>query len=267
MDAPHSTARRELDKNPGTGYLPMLPVDRGIEHSAGAFFAANPDYFDPENNVKLAVEGGCNEMASASQDRGFPLHRYAHKIPFHLKFNNNEFVYATNQPQWAELGFSSLAMGRSVKQNLPTSNLDYVEVGAAAWASSSVASPSRTTLTTLKPVWREVAAPRMRSPERREHASGSSTPTGGTSGGAQVACRVAKKRRIPRKAARQADWRYGEASRLEGGRLGTSKGILLSLRCLSRATREAVEAAALGRDMSTTLVSFQRPNGFLEVRE
>ena len=66
----------------GTGYLSILPVDQGIEHSAGASFAPNPEYFDPENIVKLAIEGGCNAVASTLGVLGAVSRRYAHKIPF-----------------------------------------------------------------------------------------------------------------------------------------------------------------------------------------
>ncbi|HWB53486.1 MAG TPA: hypothetical protein VG722_04810, partial [Tepidisphaeraceae bacterium] len=74
----------------GTGYVSILPVDQGIEHSAGASFAPNPLYFDPENIVKLAIEGGCNAVASTLGVLGAVSRKYAHKIPFLLKFNHNE---------------------------------------------------------------------------------------------------------------------------------------------------------------------------------
>ena len=74
----------------GTGYLSILPVDQGIEHSAGASFAPNPAYFDPENIVKLAIEGGCNAVASTLGVLGSVARKYAHKIPFLLKINHNE---------------------------------------------------------------------------------------------------------------------------------------------------------------------------------
>ena len=76
----------------GTGYVSILPVDQGIEHSAGASFAPNPIYFDPENLVKLAIEGGCNAIASTLGVLGSVARKYAHKIPFLLKFNHNEFL-------------------------------------------------------------------------------------------------------------------------------------------------------------------------------
>src|SRR5205823_8892574 len=80
----------------GTGYLSILPVDQGIEHSAGASFASNPDYFDPENIVKLAIEGGCNAVASTYGVLGAVSRKYAHKIPFILKLNHNELMSYPN---------------------------------------------------------------------------------------------------------------------------------------------------------------------------
>jgi class I fructose-bisphosphate aldolase len=80
----------------GSGYVSILPVDQGIEHSAGASFAPNPLYFDPENIVKLAIEGGCNAVASTLGVLGAVSRRYAHKIPFILKFNHNEFLSYPN---------------------------------------------------------------------------------------------------------------------------------------------------------------------------
>ena len=81
----------------GTGYLSILPVDQGIEHSAGASFAKNPDYFDPENIVRLAVEGGCNAVASTFGVLGAVSRKYAHKIPFLVKFNHNELLTYPNK--------------------------------------------------------------------------------------------------------------------------------------------------------------------------
>src|SRR5436309_6679000 len=81
----------------GTGYVSILPVDQGIEHSAGASFAPNPMYFDPENIVKLAIEGGCNAVASTLGVLGMVARKYAHKIPFLMKFNHNEFLSYPNQ--------------------------------------------------------------------------------------------------------------------------------------------------------------------------
>lgn len=80
----------------GTGYLSVLPVDQGIEHSAGASFASNPIYFDPENIVKLAVEGGCNAVTSSLGVLGAVSRLYAHKIPFVVKINHNELLSYPN---------------------------------------------------------------------------------------------------------------------------------------------------------------------------
>jgi class I fructose-bisphosphate aldolase len=81
----------------GTGYLSILPVDQGIEHSAGASFAPNPQYFDPENIVRLAVEGGCNAVASTFGVLGVVARRWAHKIPFIVKINHNELLTYPNK--------------------------------------------------------------------------------------------------------------------------------------------------------------------------
>lgn len=80
----------------GTGYLSILPVDQGIEHTAGASFAPNPLYFDPENIVKLAIEGGCNAVASTFGVLGSVARKYAHKIPFIVKINHNELLSYPN---------------------------------------------------------------------------------------------------------------------------------------------------------------------------
>jgi class I fructose-bisphosphate aldolase len=81
----------------GTGYVSILPVDQGIEHSAGASFAKNPLYFDPENIVRLAIEGGCNAVASTLGVLGAVSRKYAHKIPFIVKINHNEFLTYPNK--------------------------------------------------------------------------------------------------------------------------------------------------------------------------
>jgi class I fructose-bisphosphate aldolase len=100
----------------GTGYLSILPVDQGIEHSAGASFAKNPDYFDGENIVKLAIEGGCNAVASTYGVLGSVARKYAHKIPFLVKMNHNELLTYPNK-------FDQIMFG-TVKQAL--------DMGAAA---------------------------------------------------------------------------------------------------------------------------------------
>jgi len=81
----------------GTGYVSILPVDQGIEHSAGASFAKNPDYFDPENIVKLAIEGGCNAVASTLGVLALTSRKYAHKIPYIVKLNHNELLTYPNK--------------------------------------------------------------------------------------------------------------------------------------------------------------------------
>ena len=93
----------------GTGYVSILPVDQGIEHSAGASFAPNPQYFDPENIVKLAIEGGCNGVASTLGVLGMVSRKYAHKIPFILKLNHNEFLSYPNA--YDQLRFASVKQG------------------------------------------------------------------------------------------------------------------------------------------------------------
>ena len=89
-----------------TGYVSILPVDQGVEHSAGASFAPNPAYFDPENIVKLAVEGGCNAVASTLGVLGACSRKYAHRIPFILKFNHNEFISYPNS--YDQIRFASI---------------------------------------------------------------------------------------------------------------------------------------------------------------
>src|SRR6516164_5360108 len=92
-----------------TGYVSILPVDQGIEHSAGASFAPNPLYFDPENIVKLAIEGGCNAVASTLGVLGGVARKYAHRIPFMLKFNHNEFLSYPNS--FDQIRFASVKQG------------------------------------------------------------------------------------------------------------------------------------------------------------
>jgi class I fructose-bisphosphate aldolase len=90
----------------GTGYLSILPVDQGIEHSAGASFAPNPMYFDPANICELALEGGCNAVASTFGVLGIVARKYAHRIPFILKFNHNEFLTYPNK--FDQIQFASI---------------------------------------------------------------------------------------------------------------------------------------------------------------
>lgn len=109
----------------GTGYLSILPVDQGIEHSAGASFATNPAYFDPENILKLALEGGCNAVASTLGILGSVGRKYAHKIPFIVKLNHNELLTYPNH-------FDQIMFG-SVKSAL---NMGAAAVGATIYFGS-----------------------------------------------------------------------------------------------------------------------------------
>ena len=122
----------------GTGYVSILPVDQGIEHSAGASFAKNPAYFDPENIVKLAIEGGCNAVASTLGVLGGVARKYAHRIPFIVKFNHNEFLTYPNKfdqiffgrvKQAADMG--AVAVGATIYFGSPESARQIVEVGEA----------------------------------------------------------------------------------------------------------------------------------------
>ena len=109
----------------GTGYVSILPVDQGVEHSAGASFAPNPQYFDPENIVKLAIEGGCNSVASTFGILGSVARKYAHKIPFIVKINHNELLTLPNK-------FDQVLFG-TVKE---AHNLGAVAVGATIYFGS-----------------------------------------------------------------------------------------------------------------------------------
>jgi len=109
----------------GTGYVSILPVDQGIEHSAGASFAPNPQYFDPANIVKLAIEGGCNAVASTFGVLGSVARKYAHKIPFIVKINHNELLTVPNK-------FDQVLFG-TVKE---AHNLGAVAVGATIYFGS-----------------------------------------------------------------------------------------------------------------------------------
>jgi fructose-bisphosphate aldolase, class I len=109
----------------GTGYMSILPVDQGIEHSAGASFAPNPDYFDPENIIKLAIEGGCNAVATTGGVLRSVARKYAHKIPFILKFNHNELMTYPNT-------FEQIAFG-SIEQAW---NMGCVAIGATIYFGS-----------------------------------------------------------------------------------------------------------------------------------
>jgi class I fructose-bisphosphate aldolase len=109
----------------GSGYLSILPVDQGIEHSAGASFAPNPQYFDPENIVKLAIEGGCNAVASTYGVLGSVARKYAHKIPFIVKINHNELLTYPNA--FDQVMFGTIEQAR---------NMGAVAVGATIYFGS-----------------------------------------------------------------------------------------------------------------------------------
>jgi class I fructose-bisphosphate aldolase len=121
-----------------TGYLSILPVDQGIEHTAGASFAKNPEYFDSENIVKLAIEGGCNAVASTLGVLGSVARKYAHKIPFLLKFNHNELLTYPNK--YNQILFASMqqaydmgcvAVGATIYFGSEESDRQIIEVSKA----------------------------------------------------------------------------------------------------------------------------------------
>ena len=122
----------------GTGYVSILPVDQGIEHSAGASFAPNPLYFDPENIVKLAIEGGCNAVASTFGVLGAVARRYAHKIPFIVKLNHNELLsypntydqvlFGTVEEAW---NMGAVAVGATIYFGSEQSRRQLVEISDA----------------------------------------------------------------------------------------------------------------------------------------
>jgi class I fructose-bisphosphate aldolase len=121
-----------------TGYLSILPVDQGIEHSAGASFAPNPLYFDPENIVKLAIEGGCNAVASTFGVLGSVARKYAHKIPFIVKLNHNEFLSYPNTYDQIMFGdvemafeMGAVAVGATIYFGSEESKRQIQEVSAA----------------------------------------------------------------------------------------------------------------------------------------
>jgi len=122
----------------GTGYLSILPVDQGIEHSAGASFAKNPDYFDGENIVKLAIEGGCNAVASTFGVLGSVARKYAHKIPFIVKINHNELLTFPNKSDQILFGtvqqaydMGAAAVGATIYYGSDQSGRQIVEISQA----------------------------------------------------------------------------------------------------------------------------------------
>ncbi len=121
-----------------TGYLSILPVDQGIEHSAGASFAPNPAYFDPENIVKLAIEGGCNAVASTFGVLASCSRKYAHKIPFVVKINHNELLTYPNNFQQISFGsveeawnLGATAVGATIYFGSEDSNRQIIEIAEA----------------------------------------------------------------------------------------------------------------------------------------
>ncbi len=122
----------------GTGYVSILPVDQGIEHSAGASFAKNPLYFDPENIIKLAIEGGCNAVASTYGVLGLMSRKYAHQIPFIVKINHNELLTYPNQADQIMFGtideaydMGAAAVGATIYFGSDNSTRQIVEVAEA----------------------------------------------------------------------------------------------------------------------------------------
>src|SRR5712671_4744060 len=122
----------------GTGYLSILPVDQGVEHSAGASFAKNPDYFDPENIVRLAIEGGCNAVASTYGVLGAVARKYGHKIPFLVKINHNELLTYPNKADQILFGtlkeaadMGAAAVGATIYFGSDQSGRQIVEVAQA----------------------------------------------------------------------------------------------------------------------------------------
>jgi class I fructose-bisphosphate aldolase len=122
----------------GTGYLSILPVDQGIEHSGGASFAKNPDYFDPEKIVELAIEGGCNAVASTFGVLGMTARKYAHKIPFMVKINHNELLTYPNSHEQILFGtvkqaydMGAAAIGATIYFGSDDSHREIIEVAQA----------------------------------------------------------------------------------------------------------------------------------------
>lgn len=151
-----------------TGFVSILPVDQGIEHSAGASFAPNPAYFDPENIVKLAIEGGCNAVASTLGVLGAVSRKYAHKIPFLVKLNHNEFlsypnkydqIMFANVRQAFEMG--AVSVGATIYFGSPESDRQIQEVSAAFHAAHELG------LVTV--LWCYLRNPAFKTPEKDFH--------------------------------------------------------------------------------------------------
>lgn len=122
----------------GTGFVSILPIDQGIEHSAGASFAKNPIYFDPENIVKLAIEGGCNGVATTFGTLGMMSRKYAHKIPFIVKINHNELLTYPNKAEQIMFGsvddawnLGAMAVGATIYFGSADATRQIVEVAKA----------------------------------------------------------------------------------------------------------------------------------------
>jgi class I fructose-bisphosphate aldolase len=122
----------------GTGYLSIFPVDQGIEHSAGASFAMNPDFFDPETIVKMAIEAGCNAVASTFGGLGIVARKYAHKIPFIVKINHNELLSYPNQHDQTLFGsvdkafeMGAIGIGATIYWGSEESRRQLIEVSEA----------------------------------------------------------------------------------------------------------------------------------------
>ena len=154
----------------GSGYLSILPVDQGIEHSAGASFAPNPLYFDPENIVKLAIEGGCNAVASTFGVLGSIARKYAHKIPFIVKINHNELLTLPNKfdqvlfgtvKEARELG--AVAVGATIYFGSEESTRQIVEISKAFAVAHEMG------MATI--LWCYLRNPAFKTPEGDMHAS------------------------------------------------------------------------------------------------
>jgi fructose-bisphosphate aldolase, class I len=154
----------------GTGYLSILPVDQGIEHSAGASFAPNPQYFDPENIVKLAIEGGCNAVASTFGVLGIVARRYAHKIPFVVKINHNELLTLPNKFDQVSFGtvkeahdLGAVAVGATIYFGSDESTRQITEISEAFTHAHELG------MATI--LWCYLRNPKFKTPEGDMHAS------------------------------------------------------------------------------------------------
>ncbi|PYS46838.1 MAG: class I fructose-bisphosphate aldolase [Acidobacteria bacterium] len=154
----------------GTGYLSILPVDQGIEHSAGASFAPNPEYFDPGNIVKLAIEGGCNAVASTFGVLGAVARKYAHKIPFIVKINHNELLTYPNKFDQVLFGtvdeardMGAVAVGATIYFGSEESTRQIVEISRAFAYAHEIG------MATI--LWCYLRNPKFKTPEGDMHAA------------------------------------------------------------------------------------------------